>query len=211
MLGLTAVVIAFLSAGFVAMSVLREGSREQTAMVFASMGMPPAIYVLLAYILGMNTIPEPYLGISLLFFSLGVLGVNVGRVAIEPIIVRIIEKSPDDRGIGMVLNAFLETGAIFLLLLYILGYMAFSQNDWSGIPHSPDAFGIGMEIMGIAVFIGSVLIGYVIKMHLEKILSDEVKFRDEFKKISLHVGFAQTILILGFMLSLLTYLGSFSI
>ena len=203
--------IAFLSSIWVASAVLTNSERTQKDFIFASFGFPSFIYVFISYVLGVKWIPQQYLAMPILFMSIGVLGVNGGRVIMSSRIAEEVKRDPRNFSIGVILNSVLETGAIFLLLTFILGQAAFEENDWTTILTSPGAFVQGMIIMGIFSSIGGVLVGYAIRIAIDKVRKKNMTLREGFRIVLIYPAVPQIIWVLGLLLTLLIYMGEITI
>ncbi len=210
-LALGGIVIAYASAFLVFLITQKEVGLNQKYMVFAVMGFPSAIYVLLAYILGLKSIPSDYLGTIIFFFSIGVLGVNLGRAIMFPELLREVKKNPKVQGTALILNTSSENGSIFILLMYLIGYNAYAANNWNDLPVSPHAFLIGIEIISIAAFISKLVYGLVVRNILIKFEEENIGLNEGFKKLIIISSFQEVILIMGMLLTMLEYLGTLTL
>ena len=209
MLWLIGIIIAYLGAFWVMTAVLRVGGREGVFMVLATMGFPSAIYATITYFLASETMPASYFEMSVFMVSLASLGVNIGRVLANPLLINEVKKDKNNTGISNVMNAIMETGAIFSLLVFLLGYSAFSNNDWKSIIISPNVFLIGMEIMGISSFLGGIAVGWVIRATLQRFEEKGISLRpDGFRKLFIYSAFPQEIWVFGLLFALLVFMGA---
>ncbi len=209
MLWLIGLAIAYFSAVWVAMVVLKNSEGDSTLIPLATMGFPSAIYATLAYIIGPNTMPQNYVDISVFSVALASLGVNIGRVIADPPLIKEVKKDSSTRSMAIVMNAFLETGAIFSLLVFLLGYMAFGNNDWTSLIRSPEAFLTGMEIMGIASAIGGIAVGMTIRASLQRLEEKGIALREGgFRKLVIYSAFPEEIWVFGLLFALLIFMGS---
>ena len=199
--------IAFLSVVWVSVVCMNNSERTDKDFIFASFGYPSFIYVLLSYMLGEMYIPEKYLSTSLLFMSIGVLGVNAGRVLFDPLLLEEIRKDPQNFSISVLLNTLIETGSIFLLLTFILGQTYFEYKEWDSVLTSPSAFVQGMIVMGISSMLGGILVGWTMKFAIKKVREKNLTLRTGFRDIMIYSSFPQIIWVFGLLLTLLIYMG----
>ncbi len=210
-LALGGIVIAYVSAFLVFLITQKEIGLTQKYIVFAVMGFPSATYVLLAYVIGLKIIPPDYLGTVIFFFSIGVLGGNLGRAIMFPELLREVKKNPKVQGKALVINTSSENGSIFILVMYLHGYIAYTANDWNGLPVSPHAFLIGIEIMSIAAFIGGIVYGLVVRNILISFEEENIRLDEGFRKLIFISSFPQVIVVTGMLLAILEYMGTLTL
>ena len=214
MLAIIGLIIAYISSLWFAMWLMKNGGNmnRNKLMVVASIGFPSAIYVTLAYVLGLQDIPGNYLEPAIFFMSVGIFGVNAGRVIMSSSLMNLCRKEEGVWGKIILFYTFLETGAIFELLMFILAWVAFANNDWSSLLQSPDYFVPGMIVLSIMVLLGGVFVGWSIKYSITKTEEEGKDFKSEgFKNALIYSSFPQLFWIFGLLISLLTYMGEFQI
>ncbi len=209
MLWVIGIIIAYLGAFWVMTAVLRVGGREGVFMVLATMGFPSAIYATIAYFLASETMPASYFEMSVFMVSLASLGVNIGRVLANPLLIKEVKKDKSANAIPIVINANIETGAIFSLLAFILGYVAFENDIWKNPVTSPEGYLTGMVIMGIFSAIGGIAYGITVRATLQRFEEHGISLKpDGFRKLMINGAFPATIYVLGLLFALLVFMGA---
>ncbi len=209
MLGIIGLVIAYLGAAWVTVTALKYANGDGRIKIISIMGFSSAIYATLAYLMGYNVMPDKYLNISVLMISIASIGANIGRVLADPPLIKEVMKDKNNNGIATVMNAVMENGAIFSLLVFLLGYLAFKNNDWTSLITSPEAFLMGMEIMGLASLLGGMAVGWVIKATLQRLEEEGIDLQQKgFQKLMIYSAFPQTIIVFGLLLTLLVFMGA---
>ncbi len=209
MLGIIGLMIAYLGAVWVTVTALKYANGDGRIKIISIMGFSSAIYATLAYLMGYNVMPDNYLNISVLMVSIASIGANIGRVLADPPLIKEVRKDKNNNGIATVMNAVMENGAIFSLLVFLLGYLAFKNNDWASLITSPRAFIMGMEIMGLASLLGGIAVGWVIKATLQRLEEEGIDLRQKgFHKLMIYSAFPQTIIVFGLLLTLLVFMGA---
>ena len=212
MLVYIAITVAFLSAFWLTEIVLRHAPDIPQRFTIAMYGYPSAIYVLISYFLGMEAkIPQEMLGYALLFMSIGVLGVNSGRVIATPELMEELKRARTMFSRIVLIYTLFETAAIFMLLAFILGENSFMYNDWKSLLISPNYFVPGIEILSILVFIGAIIMGFVVNRVMKSFHEKGLNLGGRgFQKILIYTSFPQWFWVIGLLLMILIYMGQIS-
>ena len=120
-----------------------------------------------------------------------------------------MKKDKSANAIPIVINANIETGAIFSLLAFILGYVAFENDIWKNPVTSPEGYLTGMVIMGIFSAIGGIAYGITVRATLQRFEEHGISLKpDGFRKLMINGAFPATIYVLGLLFALLVFMGA---